>query len=46
MKITLIVSLIIIATNIHCQTTQEEYNFITKGYRFTIEHGLDMKNNY
>lgn len=28
------------------QTTQEEYNFITKGYRFTIEYGLDMKQGY
>lgn len=28
------------------QTTQEEYNFITKGYRFTIEYGLDMKKGY
>ncbi|MFK7946960.1 MAG: hypothetical protein AB8G11_05175 [Saprospiraceae bacterium] len=28
------------------QTTQEEYNFITKGYRFTIDYGLDMKQGY
>jgi hypothetical protein len=28
------------------QTSQEEYNFITKGYRFTMEYGLDMKKGY
>lgn len=28
------------------QTSQEEYNFITKGYRFTIDYGLDMKKGY
>lgn len=31
---------------INGQTTQEEYNFITKGYQFTIEYGLDMKQGY
>lgn len=35
-----------ISANIIGQTTQEEYNFITKGYRFTIDYGLDMKENY
>jgi hypothetical protein len=28
------------------QTSQEEYNFITKGYRFTVDYGLDMKKEY
>jgi hypothetical protein len=28
------------------QTSQEEYNFIIKGYRFTIDYGLDMKKGY
>jgi hypothetical protein len=27
-------------------TTQEEYNYITKGYRIQIESGLDMKKGY
>ncbi|MEP7168002.1 MAG: hypothetical protein ABI855_01400 [Bacteroidota bacterium] len=27
-------------------TTQEEYNYITKGYKTQIESGLDMKNGY
>ena len=30
-----------------CQnTTQEEYNFITKGYQQMLESGLDMKKGY
>lgn len=28
------------------QTTQEEYNYITKGYKTQIEQGLDMKKGY
>ena len=28
------------------QTTQEEYNYITKGYAVQIESGLDMKKGY
>lgn len=28
------------------QTTQEEYNYITKGYKVQIESGLDMKKGY
>jgi len=27
-------------------TTQEEYNYITKGYKIQIESGLDMKQGY
>lgn len=27
-------------------TTQEEYNYLTKGYRIQIESGLDMKKGY
>lgn len=30
-----------------CQgTTQEEYNYITKGYKVQLESGLDMKKGY
>lgn len=44
-------SVIFLIATIYCQvligqTTQEEYNFITKGYKFTIEYGLDMKQGY
>ncbi|MEI6750466.1 MAG: hypothetical protein WCM93_15020 [Bacteroidota bacterium] len=28
------------------QTTQEEYNYVTKGYKTQIESGLDMKKGY
>ena len=28
------------------QTTLEEYNYVTKGYRVQIESGLDMKKGY
>lgn len=27
-------------------TTQEEYNYVTKGYKIQIESGLDMKKGY
>lgn len=27
-------------------TTEEEYNYLTKGYKIQIESGLDMKNGY
>jgi hypothetical protein len=37
---------IIITTSMNAQTTLEEYNFISKGYRFTQENGLDMKVDY
>jgi len=28
------------------QTTLEEYNYVTKGYRIQLESGLDMKKGY
>ena len=28
------------------ETTQDEYNFITKGYKIQVESGLDMKKGY
>lgn len=34
------------ATTLYSQTTQEEYNYITKGYKLQIEGGLDMKKGY
>lgn len=30
----------------YAQTTLEEYNFITKGYKTQIDNGLDMKKGY
>lgn len=47
MKNTLIVFLLMLTCLIgYGQTSQEEYNFITKGYRFTMDYGLDMKQGY
>lgn len=42
----LIITLSIVAISATAQTTLEEYNFISKGYRFTKENGLDMKVGY
>lgn len=43
--ITLIVALLL-TTKLFSQTTQEEYNYITKGYKVQMESGLDMKKGY
>lgn len=42
----IIVLLMLITFIGYGQTSQEEYNFITKGYRFTVDYGLDMKQGY
>ena len=31
---------------IHSQTTKEEYNYLSQGYRMQLERGLDMKKGY
>jgi hypothetical protein len=43
-----IVSLFILASfgKLFSQTTLEEFNFITKGYKIQLESGLDMKKGY
>ena len=51
MKKNLLLSVIAMAflllfCNAFGQTTQEEFNFITKGYKVQIESGLDMKKGY
>lgn len=48
MKKILIISIIALSTTkLYSQgTTQEEYNYITKGYKAQIEGGLDMKKGY
>lgn len=35
--------LVVLFTNLYFQTTQEEYNYITKGYKIQLDSGLDMK---
>lgn len=37
---------IFISTNVFSQTTLEEWNYITKGYKIQKESGLDMKKGY
>ena len=41
-----IVIAILISTIALSQTTLEEYNYLSKGYKIQIESGLDMKKGY
>jgi hypothetical protein len=41
-----LLAVIFTVTNSYGQTTQEEYNYITKGYKVQMESGLDMKKGY
>ena len=43
---TLLFVMLFSAFNLIGQTTQEEYNYITKGYKTQVESGLDMKKGY
>ena len=46
-SLTIIIGLILVASfSAFSQTTEEEYNYLTKGYKFQIESGLDMKKGY
>jgi hypothetical protein len=36
----------LVSTSIRAQTTMEEYNYVTKGYKVQVESGLDMKKGY
>jgi len=42
----LMLTILFATTSIFGQTTQEEYNYITKGYKVQVESGLDMKKGY
>lgn len=46
MKHIFIIFLTLISTSAFSQTTLEEYNYVTKGYRVQMEAGLDMKKGY
>ncbi|HPD25062.1 MAG TPA: hypothetical protein P5312_08565 [Bacteroidales bacterium] len=51
MKKTIILTLAIALTTLFStatfgQTTLEEYNYVTKGYKVQLESGLDMKKGY
>lgn len=41
-----IIALVICTINSNAQTTLEEYNYLTKGYKVQMESGLDMKKGY
>lgn len=45
-KLILLINLVFISNSFFSQTTLEEYNYITKGYKVQIESGLDMKKGY
>ena len=45
-KAILIAFIVAIAGKVGAQTTQEEYNYVTKGYKVQLESGLDMKKDY
>jgi hypothetical protein len=40
------IAAIIFSCHVFGQTTLEEYNYVSKGYKVQIESGLDMKKNY
>lgn len=44
----MIIALLFLATQAGAQiaTTQDEYNYLTKGYKVQLESGLDMKKGY
>src|ERR1035437_10199247 len=44
--ISVITIIIVFTMTINAQTTIEEYNYVTKGYKTQIESGLDMKKGY
>lgn len=46
MKTIIIALFLLTSYHIHAQTTLEEYNYVTKGYKIQIESGLDMKDGY
>jgi len=45
-KVTIAICLLMLSMTAHTQTTLEEYNYLTKGYKIQIESGLDMKKGY
>lgn len=44
--LTLVILLALAQISFSQNTTQEEYNFMTKGYKTLIDQGLDMKKGY
>ena len=47
LRILCIVSAVqLVAASATAQTTEEEYNYVTKGYEMQVKGGLDMKQGY
>jgi hypothetical protein len=46
MKKLILFALLMVSLTTFSQTTLEEYNYITKGYKIQLESGLDMKKGY
>ena len=44
--VALMLTILLSIASVYGQTTQEEYNYITKGYKIQVESGLDMKKGY
>ena len=45
-KILLTLATITVSITLQAQTTVEEYNYVSKGYKVQLESGLDMKKGY
>ncbi len=41
-----IILALLFVTGLNAQTTEQEYNYLTKGYSETISKGLDLKQGY
>lgn len=46
MRLVLLLAITLLTVNIFGQTTEEEYNYVTKGYKIQLDSGLDMKKGY
>ncbi|AEE53763.1 hypothetical protein [Haliscomenobacter hydrossis] len=46
MKQIMILVMVMAFGAVYSQTTVEEYNYVTKGYKIQVESGLDMKKGY
>lgn len=45
-KILLLLIVLFVSTYTFCQTTEEEFNYVTKGLKIQVDAGLDMKKGY
>jgi hypothetical protein len=46
MKKLILFALLMVSLTTFSQTTLDEYNYVTKGYKIQLESGLDMKKGY